>query len=291
MRLDQEMSLQIEGLCKTYPEFQLRDVSFSIPKGSIMGLIGVNGAGKSTTMKAILGLIQPEAGEIAVLGKEHSQIDNETRGKIGVVFDECTYNQTLTAPLLNKVLAGIYPTWDKAQFDAFLKQFRLPPKTKLKDYSRGMKMKLSVAAALSHHAKLLILDEPTSGLDPIVRNEILDLFLDYIQDGENSILISSHITNDLEKIADYITFIDQGRVVLSDTKDNMIYGYEIAKGTQSQISSIQSDFIVSTIQNRYDVEALIRNPERFHGRYPDIVTDKATLETIMMFLVGKSYQE
>lgn len=288
MRLDQEMSLQIEGLCKTYPEFQLKDVSFSIPKGSIMGLIGVNGAGKSTTMKAILGLIQPEAGEIAVLGKEHSQIDNETRGKIGVVFDECTYNQTLTAPLLNRVLAGIYPTWDKGQFDAFLKQFRLPPKTKLKDYSRGMKMKLSVAAALSHHAKLLILDEPTSGLDPIVRNEILDLFLDYIQDGENSILISSHITNDLEKIADYITFIDQGRVVLSDTKDNMIYGYEIAKGTQSQISSIQSDFIVSAIQNRYDVEALIRNPERFHGRYPDIVTDKATLETIMMFLVGKN---
>ena len=204
-------ALSISGLTKTYKDFVLDGVSFSVPSGSIVGLIGENGAGKSTTINAVLGLIQKEAGNITVLGKE--QLDNKTKEQVGVVFDGSNYPESLSPKRLNRVLKNIYHSWDEHTFLGFLKKLSLPIDKPIKQYSRGMKMKLAISAALSHNSKLLILDEATSGLDPVIRDDILDILLDFVQDEEHSILISSHITTDLEKIADYIVFIHEGKVV------------------------------------------------------------------------------
>ena len=182
----EDMILTVNHLCKSYPQFSLSDVSFSLPKGAIMGLIGENGAGKSTTMKLILGMTSPDSGSISVFG--HAGCSAKDREDIGVVFDELPFAQTLFVSHLGRIMKGIYQNWDQKQYEEYLQKFALPDKKELKDFSRGMKMKLSLAVALSHNAELLILDEPTSGLDPVVRAEILDIFLDFISDGEHSVL-------------------------------------------------------------------------------------------------------
>ena len=213
-------ALIISGLTKTYKDFMLNGVSFSVPCGSIVGLIGENGAGKSTTINAVLGLIQKEAGSICVLGKE--QLDNEIKEQIGVVFDGNNYPEIFSARKLNQVMKDIYHSWEEHTFLDLLIKFSLPADKPIKQFSKGMKMKLAIAVALSHNSKLLILDEATSGLDPVIRDDILDILLDFAQDETHSILISSHITTDLEKIADYIVFIHEGQVVFSMPKDEQI---------------------------------------------------------------------
>ena len=204
-------ALTVSGLTKTYPDFVLDQVSFSVPSGSIVGLIGENGAGKSTTINAALGLIQKEAGQVSVLGREG--LDGETKEEIGVVFDGSNYPEILSPRKLNGVMRNIYRSWDETAYFRLLKQFSLPPDKPLKQFSKGMKMKLAISVALSHHSKLLILDEATSGLDPVIRDDILDMLLDFVQEEDHSILVSSHITSDLEKIADYIVFIHEGKVM------------------------------------------------------------------------------
>ena len=260
--------LTVHHLCKNYPQFSLSDISFSLEKGSIMGLIGENGAGKSTTMKMFLGLTRPSSGSF----------------KIGVVFDELPFVQTMFTSHLGKVMKGIYQNWDQQTYEQYLKQFGLPDKKELKDFSRGMKMKLSLAVALSHKAKLLILDEPTSGLDPVVRAEILDLFLDFISDGERSVLVSSHITSDLEKVADYITFIHNGRLMLCENKDDILYGYGIAKADQSTIGHLDSELVLKKKNGKYGSQALVREKEEFLRRYPDILVDPINLDELMLML-------
>lgn len=280
-----EFALQVKELCKTYPQFILSDVSFSLPKGAIMGLIGENGAGKSTVMKIILGMTRADSGKISVFG--HEGVSARDKEKIGVVFDELSFNQTLTISALGKVMQNIYAEWDMQAYQNYLSRFSLPDKKELKDFSKGMKMKLSLAVALSHHAKLLILDEPTGGLDPVVRAEILDLFLEFIADGEGSILVSSHITGDLEQIADYITFLHQGKLMMSKNKDDIIYRYGIAKADPKTIETISSPLIVKKKVSHYGAQALIENRDEFAREYPDVLIDPITLDALMLFLCSE----
>ena len=280
--MENTIILQVNNLCKSYPQFSLQGISFSLPKGSIMGLIGENGAGKSTTMKLILGMAKPDQGSIYTFG--HEGMSAEDREKIGVVFDELPFNQTLFVSHLGKIMAGIYRNWDKDTYQAYLSRFALPDKKALKDFSRGMKMKLSLAVALSHQPSLLLLDEPTSGLDPVVRSEILDIFLEFISDGERSILVSSHITSDLERIADYITFIHQGQLLLSKNKDDILYGYGIAKASRERLHAVDPSMVSAILDTPYGSEALVTDKAQFALQYPDILIDRIDLDEMMVLL-------
>ena len=276
------MVLQVKEIHKQYPQFLLDKINFELPEGAIMGLIGENGAGKSTTMRIILGMAQADSGSVSIFG--HEGVTEQDRAQIRVVFDELPFNQTLFVSHLGKVMQGIYPNWDQQAYEEYLARFRLPGKKELKDFSRGMKMKLSLAVAMSHHARLLILDEPTSGLDPVVRAEILDLFLEFISDGKRSILVSSHMTGDLERIADYITLIHQGRVMLSKNKDELIYGYGIARADRQTLAAVDSSLVEAIQDGPYGSQALINDRVRFEREYPDILLDRLNLDEMMVML-------
>ncbi len=276
------MVLQVKEIHKQYPQFLLDKINFELPEGAIMGLIGENGAGKSTTMRIILGMAQADSGSVSIFG--HEGVTEQDRAQIGVVFDELPFNQTLFVSHLGKVMQGIYPNWDQQAYEEYLVRFRLPDKKELKDFSRGMKMKLSLAVAMSHHARLLILDEPTSGLDPVVRAEILDLFLEFISDGKRSILVSSHMTGDLERIADYITLIHQVRVMLSKNKDELIYGYGIARADRQTLAAVDSSLVEAIQDGPYGSQALINDRARFEREYPDILLDRLNLDEMMVML-------
>lgn len=281
-----ENVLEIKNLSKRYHEFALKNVSFSLPKGCIMGLVGENGAGKSTTIKLLLNLIRRDGGEVKILGKNNLNHEKEIKEDIGVVFDESNFPDNMNTMDISLVMSNIYRNWDRKLFDGYLERFSLPPQKKVKDYSRGMKMKLSIAAALSHHPKFLILDEPTSGLDPMVREEILDIFLEFIQDEEHSILISSHIISDLEKIADYITFIHKGKILFSEAKDQLLEDYGILKCSHMELDQIDQGVIISYRKNQFGVEALVKR-KKLKSKF---LIDPAGIEDIMLFYskgVGK----
>ena len=277
-------ALEVKGLTKFFPGFALKDVSITLPTGCIMGFIGENGAGKSTALRLILGLRRPDTGSIQVLGKTDFANDRALKEHIGVVMDECGFPENLTLSDINAILRRCYRTWDERRFRSFATRFQLPERKSIKTFSRGMKMKLSIAAALSHDSRLLILDEATSGLDPIVRDEILDVFLDFIQDETHSILISSHILSDLEKICDYITFIHQGKILLSSAKDELLSQYAIAKGSAKAIAAIESYAVVGVRSSAFGAEALVKRI----ALPPDIVSDPATLEEIMLYFVKEA---
>lgn len=284
------MVLQVKEIHKQYPQFLLDKINFELPEGAIMGLIGENGAGKSTTMRIILGMAQADSGSVSIFG--HEGVTEQDRAQIGVVFDELPFNQTLFVSHLGKVMQGIYPNWDQQAYEEYLVRFRLPDKKELKDFSRGMKMKLSLAVAMSHHARLLILDEPTSGLDPVVRAEILDLFLEFISDGKRSILVSSHMTGDLERIADYITLIHQGRVMLSKNKDELIYGYGIARADRQTLAAVDSSLVEAIQDGPYGSQALVNDRVRFEREYPDILLDRLNLDEMMVMLCrGEAHRQ
>ena len=243
---EESYGIKIENLSKKYEDFELKDVSFNVPCGSIVGLIGENGAGKSTTIKAILDLTEKESGVVEILGS--TTLDKETKEHIGVVFEGNNFPEELNAKELNNVLKNIYKYWNEEKFYGLLYDFKLPIQKKIKDYSRGMKMKLAILVALSHDTKLLILDEATNGLDPIIREEILDILLDFIQDETHTVLLSSHITSDLEKIADYIVFIKNGTVFLNASKDELIYEYGILKCKKEDFEKIDKEDIITYIK-------------------------------------------
>ncbi len=276
-------ALTISGLTKTYPDFVLDHVSFSVPRGSIVGLIGENGAGKSTTINAALGLIQKEAGHVAVLGKD--TLDSETKEQIGVVFDGSNYPEILSPGKINRIMKNIYGTWDEQTYFRLLKQFSLSPDKQIKQFSRGMKMKLAISAALSHHCKLLILDEATSGLDPVIRDDILDMLLDFVQDEEHSVLLSSHITSDLEKIADYIVFIHEGKVVFFKTKDELIEQYGIIKCGAAQFDALDKSDIIAYRKMDYEWQILISNRDKMQKKYPKALFVPATIDEIILLYV------
>lgn len=276
-------ALIISGLTKTYKDFMLNGVSFSVPCGSIVGLIGENGAGKSTTINAVLGLIQKEAGSICVLGKE--QLDNEVKEQIGVVFDGNNYPEIFSTRKLNRVMKNVYHSWEEHTFLNLFKKFSLPTDKPIKQFSKGMKMKLAIAVALSHNSKLLILDEATSGLDPVIRDDILDILLDFAQDETHSILISSHITTDLEKIADYIVFIHEGQVVFSKPKDELIEQYGIIKCGAAQFEALDKSDIIVYRKMDYEWQVLVADRAAMKKKYPKALIDSASIDEIMLLYV------
>ncbi len=279
-----ENCIEIKGLCKKYSQFELKNVDLTVPCGSVMGFIGENGAGKSTTIKAILGLLTPTAGSVTVLGEEALKLSNETKAKIGVVFDGLVFPNNLNAMQLDKVMAGIYHNWDSEKYFGYLNRFGLPLKKKFKGFSRGMEMRLSIATALSHDPQLLVLDEPTSGLDPVMRSEILDIFLEFMQDETHSILLSTHITSDLEHIADYITFVHKGQIIFTEERNEMRDKYRILKCDEQQLALIDKEDIVGIRKTRFTCEVLTTAAEK----YPDIVADVPSIDDIMVFYVKEA---
>ena len=276
--------LQVENLTKQYAGFQLDHVSFSVPKGTIMGLIGENGAGKSTTINAILDLIHKDDGTVAFWGQELSS-SKQLKEDIGVVFDDINFYAALTPAQIGKISAAAYQQWDEVMYRDFLKRFQLPAGKEIKTFSKGMKMKLCIAAALSHKPKLLILDEATSGLDPVMRDDILDIFLEFVQDENHSILMSSHITTDLEKVADYITFIHQGKVLFCKTKDELRYQYGIIRCGAALFGQIDRTEILTYRKDDYQWNVLVADKEKAARKYKNAVVDDATIDDIMLLYV------
>lgn len=287
-----DYALQISNLCKSYENtsFKLQNVSFDIPKGSIMGFVGKNGAGKSTTINTILNIIHKNSGEVNFFGNEMTDDSASIRDKIGVVFDAIHFSGELSPKKLEKVLKEIYKNWEKELFFTYLERFGIPKDKKIKTFSRGMAMKLSISVALSHNAKLLILDEATSGLDPVVREEMLDVFLEFIENEENSILISSHISSDLEKISDYITFIDNGRIILAEKKDTLIYEYGIARMKQKDFDKLDKSEYLAHRKRGLQLEVLVQNKSLFTKKYPDVLMDHATIDEILPLLTKEGME-
>ena len=276
--------LQINNLTKHYPSFTLDHVTFDLPKGAIMGLIGENGAGKSTTINAILNLIHKDEGSVTFWGEELSS-SKQLKEDIGVVFDGINFYETLTPAKVAKISAAAYRQWDESLFQDYMKRFKLPTDKEIKALSKGMKMKLSIAVALSHHPKLLILDEATSGLDPVMRDEILDVFMDFVQDEEHSIIMSSHISTDLEKIADYITFIHQGKVLFCKSKDELRYNYGIIRCGAALFNAIEKEDILTYRKDDYQWNVLVADKEKARKKYKNAVVDDATIDDILLLYV------
>ena len=280
-------TLILKNVNKKYEKsnFAIKDISFSVPEGSIVGFIGENGAGKSTTMNCILNVIRRDSGTIEIFGREMTDEDIDIRENIGVVYDSNNFPEYLTAKQLADILGRIYSKWDDFCFEQFLRRFGLPESQKIKTYSRGMSMKLAIAVALSHDSKLLILDEATSGLDPIMRDEILDVLLEFVKQENHSILLSSHITSDLEKIADYIVFIHNGEIILSKTKDELIYEYGVIRCSENDFHNILSEDILSSMKKDYQIDVLIKNRKLIEKKYKNLIVDSVSLDEIMLLLV------
>ena len=276
--------LQVENLTKQYPDFLLDHVTFSVPKGTIMGLIGENGAGKSTTINAILDLIRKDEGTINFWGQELSA-SKQLKEDIGVVFDGINFYETLTPAKVGKIGRTAYRQWDTRLYQNYLKRFQLPMDKEIKSLSKGMKMKLCIAFALSHKPKLLILDEATSGLDPVMRDDILDVFLDFVQDENHSILMSSHITTDLEKVADYITFIHQGKVLFCKTKDELRYHYGIIRCGAALFDQLDKKEVLAYRKDDYQWNVLVADKDKARKKYKNAVVDDATIDDILLLYV------
>ena len=276
-------ALEISHLTKDYGAFKLDDVSLTVPGGTIMGLIGENGAGTSTTINCILNLIRRDEGTITVFGMDNLQQEREVKEQTGVVLDEVLFHDMLRPRQVGKILSGLYPNWDEALFTHYLEKFGLTGKKTVKEFSRGMKMKLAIAAAFAAKPRLLILDEATSGLDPVVRDEILDEFLAFIQDEDHAILISSHITSDLEKVADYITYLHNGRVAVSGAKDELLDTYGKLVCSKTDLERVDQSLLAGKRVGQFGCEALVKDHHAFARRYPALTVDPVTLEDIMVF--------
>jgi transporter len=280
-----DVILQVDNLTKQYSDFKLDNVSFSIPKGTIMGLIGENGAGKSTTINAILDLIKKDGGTVTFWGQELTENTKQLKEDIGVVFDGINFYETLTPAKIGKISQAAYSQWDVSLYQGYLKRFALPDDKEVKTFSKGMKMKLCIAVALSHHPKLLILDEATSGLDPVMRDDILDVFLDFVQDENHSILMSSHITTDLEKVADYITFIHQGKVLFCKSKDELRYHYGIIRCGAALFDAIDKSEVLAYRKCDYQWDVLVANKDSARRKYKNAIVDDASIDDILLLYV------
>jgi len=279
-----ETALDIRSLKKSYSGFGLSDISFQVPRGSIVGLIGENGAGKTTTIKAILNLISIDDGQISILGVENNN-PKQAREDLGVVFDDNCFHENLTVEQLGKIFRKLYKRWDVSLFQQYCQRFGLSMSKKVGALSKGMKMKLSITIALSHQPRLLILDEATSGLDPVMRDEVLDVFLDFIQDEQNSILLSSHITTDLEKVADYIVFIHKGRIIFNLPKDMLLYQYGILRCRTEEFHQIAKEDILAYQKKELEWEVLVADREKAAQKYKKCVIDNATIDEIMLLYI------
>ena len=274
-------AIEVRDLTKIYPDFTLDSVSFSVPEGTVFGLAGENGAGKSTTLKLILNSFPRDGGTVLVLGQDNRDKGfTDLKNDLGVVFDEAYFPEMLSAKDVGKIMKRTYKNWDEEAFSAYLRRFSLPTNKKFKEFSRGMKMKLAISVALSHHPKLLILDEATGGLDPVVRDEILDIFNEFTRNEHHSILMSSHIVSDLEKICDYFGFIHNGKMILCDEKDKILSDYVLTLTTREIAAKLPCSSVLGKKETPYGVKLLMKKndvPE-------DLETEKATLEDVIVFL-------
>ena len=280
-----ENILEIKNLSKKYKGFELKNVNIKLPKGMIMGFIGENGAGKTTTIKSILNIINRDSGKIKIFGLDNKENERKIKEDIGVVLDDSFLSEYLNPSDINKIMKNIYKNWDEKLYFKYIEDFKLPKEKISKEYSSGMKMKLKIAVALAHHPKLLILDEPTSGLDPVARNEILDIFQEFIQDENKGIFVSSHITSDLEHIADYITFINNGEIIFTKTRDELLENYGIVKCSEEQFKKIDKKDYIKYKKNRYEYDVLIEDKYEFKKKYDISVIDKPSLEDIMLIYI------
>lgn len=282
-----ENILELQQVSKAFPksDFALEDMTFSLPYGSILGFVGENGAGKTTTIGCILNTITKDSGTVKLFGREMLDADTDIREKIGVVYDGDNFPGYWTAMQLSEVMEGLYEQWDQPLFQKYLEDFRLPAKQKIKCYSKGMTMKLAIAAALAHHPQLLILDEATSGLDPIMRDEMLDVFLEFVQEENHSILLSSHITSDLEKVADHITFIHNGKLILTASKDDLIYNYVVLRCRESQFLALDPKDILAYRKRDFQIDVLVADGKDAQKKYKDVVIDHVSIDEIMLLLI------
>lgn len=269
-------ALEIKNLNKSFPGFQLDDLTLTLPAGCIMGLIGENGAGKSTTIRLILEMLKPDSGSIVVLGQQRIN-----REDVGVVLDEVGIPECLTAKQVGKVMAGIFRSWEPSAYDAHLSKLALPTDKPFKDFSRGMKMKLGIAIAMSHGAKLLLLDEPTSGLDPVVRDEVVEMFSEFTRNENHSILISSHIVSDLEKLCDYVAFLHRGRLLLCEEKDLLLGTYGIVHCGEAELEAFAPDAVLGRRVNAYGATAIVRRDAVPAGMH----VSPASIEELFLFMV------
>ena len=280
--------IEVQNLCKCYEDFTLEDIHLSVPAGCIVGLIGENGAGKTTTLKAILNIIRPDQGIIRLMGL--SPEDPASRLQVGTVFEDSYFHDQLSPRQVCKIMNHIFPSWDPSLFDTYCTRFNLPDRKPIGQFSRGMRMKLSLATALARHPKCLILDEATSGLDPVVRGQMLDLFLEFIQDEECGILMSSHITDDMEKICDQIAYIHTGRLIFQEEKDRLLENMAILKAPSAEIRSLPSELVISIQQNAFGAAALVRNPNKVSRLLRGVILEPASLAEIMRFYAGGDTQ-
>ena len=276
--MEEQNILEVRGLCKRYEKFVLDQVNLTLPRGCIMGFVGENGAGKTTTLKCILDIAKRDGGTVRIFGQEADRADRED---IGAVFAEMAYQQDITGKNINSMYKRIYRNWQEDTFFHYLKRLGIDRDKAYKNVSRGMQVKLQLAVALSHRAKLLLLDEPTSGLDPVVRDEILEIFQDFIMDEEHSILFSTHITSDLEKIADYVVMLHNGRIVLAEQKDKLIYQYGIWRGKSGELEQLPREAVLAVSRSGFGVSALV-DRERL-GRKAE--ADRPTIDEIMLHLI------
>ena len=283
-----EKAIEVQGLCKAFPGFALSDVSFDVPQGSIVGFIGENGAGKTTTIKCLLDVLRADSGSISLLGQTDAAGRKEMHRDVGVVHDSCCFHDWLTTAGINTIMKNIFPAWDTSLYRQLLQQFGLEETSRkrktIKAFSRGMKMKLSLAVAMAARPKLLILDEATSGLDPVVRDELLDIFLEFIQEEDHSILFSSHITSDIEKAADYLVFIHRGKIVLSGEKDELLNRHRLVQGARQSIASLPREWVVGVRESSFGATALVNNPgvPLPSGNFQ---TERATVDDIMLYTI------
>lgn len=281
-----KQAIEMKNVVKAYDSgFRLGELNVTIPSGVIVGLIGENGAGKTTMIKSLLNVIRIDQGTIRIFEQDHQQQESKIKEDIGVVLDQTFFPELLTPKEINSIMKDIYSSWDQKLFFQYLKDFSLPVDKQIRKMSKGMRKKLEIATALAHHPKLLILDEPTSGLDPVVRNEVLDLFLDFIQEEDHTILFSTHITSDLEHIADQIIFIDQGKILLNQSRDELLDNYGILKCPLEQMDTIDTQDYIAYKKNRYDAQFLVTNRRAVQKKYTDSIVDPASLEDIMVFMI------
>lgn len=281
--------LQVQNLTKEFKGFKLDNISLSMEKGYIMGFIGPNGAGKSTTIKLIMNLLRKDAGEILVFGKDNIRHEKEIKNRIGFVYDENYYYEELTPLQMKRVFAPLYKNWDDNAFTNYMRRFELPLNKQIKDLSKGMKMKYSLAIALSHNADLLIMDEPTSGLDPIVRRELLDILTSVSREEDKGVFFSTHITSDLDRVADFITFINEGKVVFSSAKDDILENYCLVKGANELIGEEEKKNFIGIRENRFGFEGLAMDRKNIRKMLGEsIVIEKPTLDDIMLYFARRN---
>ncbi|MDO5146455.1 MAG: ABC transporter ATP-binding protein [Eubacteriales bacterium] len=280
--------LEVSGLNKSYEDFSLKEVSFSLPEGCIAGFIGKNGAGKTTTIKTILGLAEKDGGSVRIFGMDMETEEKQIKNRIGVVFDEGCFYEELTLEEMKCVIAPAYSSWCEEDFKGYLERFSLNPKQKIETLSKGMRLKYALALALSHKAELLVMDEPTSGLDPLIRNQLLDILKEFMEQGGRGVFFSTHITSDLDKIADMLILIDRGRIVFQAEKDDLLESYRIVKGDKGKLDEDTRKLFLSLEENAYGFVGITGQLDEVKERMPDIVIERPAVEDIMLAHVKKA---